>query len=189
MCKTGNSIFGMLGDPAANARAFPKAVTGRMRAGLKGCCALAAITFLVTLSAPLSIDFSGNALSWNSAHAGSGDGNYGNGKGNGGANGQNPGKSGQNNGGGGNDDGSNRADPVLGNGPSQGNSPDEAADMAESEFSQSVEAAGGSAAEGPLASTAAVGLPTISQLFSLGDNATVSAEEELRLISNGWNPN
>jgi hypothetical protein len=58
--------------------------------------------------------------------------------------------------------------------------------MAEADFAEAVDAIASSPALGPTAGTPAATLPTISQLFSMGDEAAVSAEVELDLIANGW---
>ena len=130
----------------------------------------------------------------NTALAGNGDGNFGKGKGNGGPNGRKPGK-----GKGGDDDPDDDSDddsdddidppavPVTEGDGDRGSGPDDAADMAEADFAEAIDAIAGAPAEGPLAGTPPTALPTISQLFSMGDEAAVSAENELELIANGWN--
>lgn len=148
---------------------------------------VAACVFMLSLFAPISIDVSTGDISVNAAQAGNGDGNSGKGKGNGGPNGKNP------DGGSGDDDGDDGDDgdapptiPVTEEYADQNSGTDAAADMAEVDFAEAIDAIAGSPAEGPMAGTPATTLPTISQVFAMGDEATVSAEDELELIANGW---
>lgn len=148
---------------------------------------VAACVFMLSLFAPISIDVSTGDISVNAAQAGNGDGNSGKGKGNGGPNGKNPGV------GSGDDDGDDGDDgdapptiPVTEEYGDQNSGTDAAADMAEVDFAEAIDAIAGSPAEGPMAGTPATTLPTISQVFAMGDEATVSAEDELELIANGW---
>jgi hypothetical protein len=175
------------------------------RPGLKKrlCGGIAACAFMLTFIAPVSIDFTNGKIAVNAALAGNGAGNYGNGKGNGGPNRQNPG-----NGNGGDDDDDDDdddspdddpdPDPDTGEGDGDASSrlvtedgggdsgTDNAAGMADADFGAAIDAVAGSPAEGPMAGTPATALPTISQLFSMGDEAAVSTEDELELIANGW---
>lgn len=124
----------------------------------------------------------------NGGNGGSGDG--GNGGGGDGGDGGGGDGGGGDGGDGGNDDGADTGpDTITDDVRDHDSGTDQASELADNEVSQSIEAAGGLPAEGPVAGMPAAGLPTISQLFSLGDDATISAEEELQLISNGWKSN
>ena len=186
------------------------------RHGLKKklCGGIAACVFMLTFIAPVSIDFVNGEIAANAALAGSGDGNFGNGKGNGGPNDDKPGKGGGNGGDGEPDDGEpddgegddgegddgepdddegddgegDVASPILPATEDGGHDSgaDAAAGMADADFGEAIGAVAGSPAEGPMAATPATTLPTISQLFAMGDEAAVTAEDELELIANGW---
>jgi len=192
MIETGYLSSEEIGD---NPRGLTRATAMRahVRNGLGkrlgGNVGVAACVFMLSLFAPVSIDVSTGDISVNAAQAGNGDGNYGKGKGNGGPNGKDPG------GGSGDDgddgDGGDGGDtpptiPVTGENGGQDSGTDAAADMAEVDFAEAIDAIGGSPAEGPMAGTPATTLPTISQVFAMGDEATVSAKDELELIANGW---
>lgn len=152
--------------------------------------AVAVVAGSFALAAPVSID-----LSAKSAFAGAGDGNFGQGKGNGGPNGQDPGNPGNGgkggNGGsgeGGNGDAGDGGDnpggnnPVIpgGGGAAEDDLPGDAAEGLADGLTQ---ADVGSHAD---AEAAANGLPSVTELFALGAEGVVSAEEELKLIANGW---
>ncbi len=77
--------------------------------------------------------------------------------------------------------------PVTEEDGDRGSGADAAAGMADADFAETIDAVAGAPAEGPMAAPAAPALPTISQLFSMGDEAAVTAENELELIANGWN--
>lgn len=153
---------------------------------------IAACTFMFAFIAPISVDFASGEIAFNVALAGNGDGNFGEGKGNGGANNQNPGNKGNK----GDDEGDKDDEGNVGNGNpptlpvtgdrSQESGADAASGMADADFNEAIDAVAGSPAEGPMAGTPATSLPTISQLFSMGDEAAVSTEDELELIANGW---
>ncbi|MEN8196278.1 MAG: hypothetical protein ABFS30_07155, partial [Pseudomonadota bacterium] len=139
------------------------------------CGGVAAAVFMLALLAPVSIDLATGEITASAAQAGNGDGNYGNGKGNGGPNGEKPG-------GGKGDDGDDGAgdgtgDGALPNAPATeeggGRDPgaDAAADLAEVDFAETIDAVAGAPAEGPMAGIPATSLPTISQVFSMGDEA------------------
>lgn len=169
------------------------------------CAAVAICAFSLTFVAPVTIDLATGSIAVNSAFAGAGDGNYGNGKGNGGPNGQNPGNSGGNGGdsgggdsgggdsgggdsGGGGDTGGGGS-PTPGNltdGTGSGSSTQDAANMADADYGDAVDAATGSTMEGPAATTTGA-MPTVSEIFSMGDEAVVSRQTEQELIANGWN--
>lgn len=169
-------------------RTYASGARTHNRHGLKTrlCGGVAACVFMLALFAPVSFDFSAGEIAANTALAGSGDGNFGNGRGNGGPNGKKPGK------GNGDDDDDDDGEDDSADTPtnpiaeeSAGRDPgaDAAADMAEADLAEAI---ANSPAEGPMAGTPATSLPTISQVFSMGDEATVSAENELDLIANGW---
>ena len=170
-------------------RATPMRAHVRHGPGKKLCGSVAACVFMLSLFAPVSIDVSTGDISVNAAQAGNGDGNYGKGKGNGGPNGRNPG-GGRGDDGDDDDDGDDGgAHPTIPGTEEYGghdSGTDAAADMAEVDFAGAIDAIAGSPAEGPMAGTPATTLPTISQVFSMGDEATVSAKDELELIANGW---
>ncbi len=205
MFETGFKSFG---DYAKKAPRLTRAsvIQTRGRSGLKKRLAggIAACAFMFTFVAPISIDFTTGEVAINAALAANDDGNFGNGKGNGGANGQNPGKNRNDGDGDGDDDGDGNGDgdgdgdgdtgegdttsptlTVTGEGGKDSGA-DAAAGMADADFGEAIGAVAGSPAEGPMAATPATTLPTISQLFSMGDEAAVSTQDELELIANGW---
>jgi hypothetical protein len=172
----------------------PRPLATRLRAGAAVCA------FTLSLFAPVTIDISTGTVAANAAFAGAGDGNFGQGKGNGGPNNQNPGNGGNGNGGGNGDggdgdngggDGGDGGDPPPGNPdtppafvtdePGSGGTSDEA------DFGEAMDEATGSPAEGPAATGTTSAMPTVSEIFSMGDEAVVSRETELELIANGWN--
>lgn len=188
--------FKSFGDYAEKAPRLTRAsvIQTRGRSGLEKRLVggIAACAFMFACVAPISIDFTTGEIAINAALAANGDGNFGNGKGNGGANGQNPGNNGNDGDGDGDGDGdTDEGDttpptlPVTGE-AGQGSGADDAAAMADADFGEAIGAVAGSPAEGPMAATPATTLPTISQLFSMGDEAAVSTQEELELIANGW---
>ena len=148
----------------------------------------AACVFLLALLAPISIDMSNGTIAIKTALAGNDKGNSGNGRGNGGPNGQKQGNGGDaedggiddgEDGGGGEDgDGGDMDGGYADDGGAEAGS-GEAAFAGEDE-------AGLSAALDADGSAAGVAMPTISQIFSLGDDATISGEAELELIASGW---
>lgn len=146
--------------------------------------ALFAAVLAITLLAPIAIDNETGLPGLNSAAAASGDGNFGKGKGNGGANGQNPGKSGGN---GTDDDGNNVGEGQNPVSPGGGDSNERFDDSAEEIDIESPAGAAAAAGNGQGNGADSVGIPTVVELFSLGSDGIVSAEEELELISNGWN--
>lgn len=194
MIETGMFNIGEVAEEAQDwtcASVLPIENRRTLKSGL--CGGVAACVFMLALLAPISIDLANGEITFNAAMAGNGDGNFGNGKGNGGANGQNPGNNGNGNGSDGDGDGDgdgggDTSPPAIPTpeGDSHDSGSDSAADMADADFGEAVDAVSGSPAEGPMAGTPAASLPTISQLFSMGDEAAVSAEDELELIANGW---
>ena len=207
MFETGLSSIGEIAEEARGLTCASAArAHNRHELKTRLCGGVAACVFMLALFAPVSIDFDTGEIAVNTALAGNGDGNYGKGKGNGGPNEQNPGKG---NGGDGDEDDGDEDDgdeddgdeddgddgdgdttppviPVTEEDGDKGSGPDAAADMAEADFAEAIDAIADSPAEGPMAGTPSITLPTISQLFSMGDEATVSAENELELIANGW---
>jgi hypothetical protein len=181
-------------DKVANFATSPTrgSLTKKLRAGAAICA------FSLSLLAPVTIDIYTGTVSANAAFAGAGDGNYGQGKGNGGPNNQNPGNGNGGNGdggggdGGGGDggsggDGGNPSPPYVTDGAGSGGSTDQAAGMADADFGEAVDEATGSSAEGPAATGKKSAMPTVSEIFSMGDEAVVSRETEQELIANGWN--
>lgn len=191
MFETGFKSFG---DYAEKAPRLTRAsvIQTRGRSGLKKKLVggIAACAFMFTFVAPFSIDFTTGEIAINAALADNGDGNFGNGKGNGGANGQNPGKNRNDGDGDGDGDGDtgegDTTSPTFTVRGEGGKDSDAAAGMADADFGEAIGAVAGSPAEGPMAATPATTLPTISQLFSMGDEAAVSTQDELELIANGW---
>jgi hypothetical protein len=194
MFETGFKSFGDYAEKAPRlTRASVIQTPGRSGLKMRLVGGIAACAFMFAFVAPISIDFTTGEIAINAALAANGEGNFGNGRGNGGANGQNPG----NNKNDGDGDGDDRDDdtgegdttpstlPVTGE-AGQNTGADAAATMADADFGEAIGAVAGSPAEGPMAATPATTLPTISQLFSMGDEAAVSTEDELELIANGW---
>lgn len=202
--------FNVTGEIARDMREIARLPAPNSQYSWKILAAATSIFMLATL-APVSLDIIAGEISINAAHAGNGDGNYGNGGGNGGPNDQLPGNRGNNGkpGDGGNsadDDGpANDDNPTDGGGPNDGSDPangdgsnyapdesrsgagvDESSNMADANAENVIETATGSLDEGPMAGTPAAAMPTVSQIFALGDESVVSDDAERELIANGW---
>lgn len=172
-------------DPCAPARSC----FGRWLGG-----GLAASVFMFSAFAPVSIDLAAGEFHTSAALAGQGDGNYGNGKGNGGPNGRKPGNgggSGASNGDDddGDDDGNDRqvdddpsTTPEKDEGGGQDNDADTSSGTAEIDFAEALDTA-----DAPVQGAPPTGLPTIGQIFAMGDESALSVEAELEIIANGWN--
>ena len=142
----------------------------------------AACVFLLALLAPISIDMSNGTIAIKTALAGNEKGNSGNGRGNGGPNGQK-----QGNGGDAEDGGIDDGEDGGGGDVDGGYADDDGAEAGGGEAAFAGEdEAGLSAALDADGSATGVAMPTISQIFSLGDEATISGEAELELIASGW---
>lgn len=167
--------------------------------------AVATSVFMLALLAPVSIDIIAGEVSVTAAHAGNGDGNYGNGGGNGGPNDQLPGNRGNNGKPGDGDDPADDDGPANDDNPNDGSDPtdgdgsnyapdesrsgagvDESSNMADADAENAIETATASLDEGPMADTPAAAMPTVSQIFALGDQSVVSGDAERELIANGW---
>lgn len=205
MFETGFKSFGDYAEKAPRlTRASVIQTCGRSGLKKRLVGGIAACTFMFAFVAPISIDFTNGKIAVNAALAGNGAGNYGNGKGNGGPNRPNPGNGNGDDDDDDDDDDSPDDDPVPDPDPDTGegdgdassrlvtedgggdSGTDNAASMADADFGEAIDAVAGSPAEGPMAATPATTLPTISQLFSMGDEAAVSTQDELELIANGW---
>lgn len=151
-------------------------------------CGVSALAFILTVAAPVTIDATSNAPAFKTALAGNENGTGdGQGKGNGNGKGR-----GDENGGGNklpgdddNDDNDDDGDDDVVDNDSQPGSDADATgpedDIDEVAYGESAGAVDGVATGTPVAP-----LPTIQQLFSLGDKSVLSAEEELLAIQNGW---
>lgn len=162
---------------------------------------LIAGVFMFSAIAPVSVDMATGEIYTSAALAGQGDGNYGNGNGNGGPNGQIPGNSdhdddddydddeGDDDDDGDADDGDNQAEegppaiPVTEESGGQDDSADAASGMAEIDFAETLDTVAGVPVDGPPEVT----LPTIGQIFAMGDESALSTEAELEIIASGWN--
>lgn len=161
---------------------------------------LIAGVFMFSAFAPVSIDLATGEIFTSAALAGQGDGNYGNGNGNGGPNGRIPGNSDHDDDDdydddegddddGDADDGDNQAEegppaiPVTEESGGQDDSADAASGMAEIDFAEALDTVAVAPVEGPPAAA----LPTIGQIFAMGDESALSTEAELEIIANGWN--
>lgn len=190
--------FNVAGEIARDMREIARLPAPNSRYSWKSL-AVATSVFMLAFLAPVSVDIIAGEVSVTAAQAGNGDGNYGNGGGNGGPNGQLPGNRGNDGKPGDGDDPAdddgpaNDDNPTEGDGsnyvpeePGAGAGADESSDMADADSGDAIEAATGSPDEGPMAGAPAAAMPTVSQIFSLGDEAVVSGDAELELIANGW---
>lgn len=189
------NLTARLARPKSDRPGGSRSLAKRLRAGAAAC------VFSLALLAPVTLDVFTGTVSLNAAFAGAGDGNFGKGKGNGGPNGQNPGNGGNGGGNGDGGDGDNgggdggdpppdNPDPppaFLTEESGSGGASDEAAGMADADFGEAIDEATGSPAEGPAAAGKTGSMPTVSEIFSMGNEAVVSRETELELIANGWN--
>ena len=186
MVQTGAEII-FDGNATASHRAAPG--HGRLRQRL--LYRLSALAFVVSVAMPVTIDATTNAPGFKTALAGNE-----NGTGDGQGNGQGNGKGRGDEIGGGkkrlNDDDDDDDDDDVDNvgndddiGQSASDEPgsgtDAADDVDEVAYGESVEAL-----DGVPAGTPAATLPTIQQVFSLGEDSALSAEQELLAIQNGW---
>jgi len=155
---------------------------------------LSVIAFLASVALPVTIDTGSMTPAFSSALADNGNGNgdgqgkgIGNGKGRGdemgGGNGSDDdehGDEGGNAGAGDDDDGPVGDDPPRD--PDGGNTGD-VDDTGDTQFADEF----GGPPSKPLAGPAAPALPTVQEIFSLGEDSVLSAEQELLAIKNGWN--
>lgn len=168
----------------------------RLRPCLLG--GLSAVAILAAVSLPVTINTASMTPAFSSALADNGNGNgdgqgrgNGNGKGRGdeygGGNGSD-GDNGDNGDSGGDDSGDDNGDPSSGNRAEElgGGNPGDFGDIDESEFADEM-AGPASPPEEALATAAAPALPTIREIFALGDESVLSAEQEMLAIKNGWN--
>jgi len=145
---------------------------------------LSVIAFLASVALPVTIDAGSMTPAFSSALADNGNGN-GDGQGKGIGNGK--GRGDEMGGGNGSDDdehgdegGPGADDPPRD--PDGGNTGD-VDDTGDTQFSDEF---GGPPSE-PLGGPAAPALPTVQEIFSLGEDSVLSAEQELLAIKNGWN--
>lgn len=171
------------------ARQAPAAARLRLLSGLS------AVAFLAVVALPVTIDTSSMTPAFGSALADNGNGNgdgqgkgQGNGKGRGDENGIGKGSTGDDEDDGAGDD---EDDPTTGDGTgelggsSDGNNGD-FGDIGDAEMGDELAGTAGLPDE-TIANAAAPALPTIREIFALGEESVLNAEQELLAIKNGWN--
>jgi len=151
-------------------------------------CGVSALAFIVSVAMPVTVDATSNAPAFKTALAGNengtGDGQdrgRGNGKGRGDENG------------GGNkklpdDDDDDDVDDIDDEGAGNDSQPGDGADATgpDDDIDEIAYGESTGAVAGVSTGTPAVTPPTIQQIFSLGEDSVLSAEEELLAIQNGW---
>ena len=168
---------------------------------LRLLCGLSAIAFLASVALPITIDTVSLSPVFKSALAagngtGNGDGQgrgIGNGKGQGDDN-RNGGKTPKGGGGDGDDDGDDDTggadDDDHGKRAADRNDDNgrdgDYGDFDETAYADTVESVDGVAGD-ELAGSPTTALPTVQQVFALGEGSVLSTEQELLAIQNGWN--